>query len=145
MRHTIPSGDPAAIFDRALTVLLAQLERTKLATTDRPRKRRELALGSRHIAADVRREVWARDRSQCAFVSPDGHRCQERGFLELHHTAPYAVGGDATVATIELRCRAHNLYEAELDFGSPVRHRRRAKGTRAPRHRPDATPAGNGA
>ena len=33
MRHTIPSGDPAAIIDRALTVLLAQLERSKLAAT----------------------------------------------------------------------------------------------------------------
>ena len=30
----IPSGDPAAIFDRALTLLLADLERTKLAATD---------------------------------------------------------------------------------------------------------------
>src|ERR687897_2657830 len=40
MRHTIPDGDPAAIFDRALTVLLAELSRTKLAVTDRPRVER---------------------------------------------------------------------------------------------------------
>src|SRR5262249_44123036 len=33
LRHTIPNGDPAAIFDRALTVLLAQVEKSKLATT----------------------------------------------------------------------------------------------------------------
>ena len=31
LRHSIPNGDPAAIFDRALTVLLADLERARLA------------------------------------------------------------------------------------------------------------------
>ncbi|HEY8367958.1 MAG TPA: hypothetical protein VIM86_01445, partial [Thermodesulfobacteriota bacterium] len=44
-------------------------------------------------------------------------RCTERGFLEFHHVRPYAVGGAATVANIELRCRAHNGYEAERVFG----------------------------
>ena len=45
-------------------------------------------------------------------------RCTERGFLEFHHIVPYAVGGEATVEAIALRCRAHNQYEAEQDFGS---------------------------
>jgi hypothetical protein len=76
MRHTIPSGDPAAIIDRALTVLLTQLERSKLAATDRPRQGRGQTLGSRHITAAVRRAVWARDKNQCAFVSDDGRRCE---------------------------------------------------------------------
>ena len=88
MRHAIPNGDPAAIIDRALTVLLAQLERTKLAATDRPQTERGLTLGSRHVPARVRRAVWARDEGQCAFTAADGHRCQERGFLEFHHTHP---------------------------------------------------------
>ena len=30
---------------------------------------------------------------------------------------PYARGGATTAGNIELRCRAHNVYEAELDFG----------------------------
>ena len=127
----LPSGAPAAIIDRALTVLLTQLERSKLAATDRPRESRGLTLGSRHIPAAVRRAVWARDQNQCAFVSADGRRCEERGFLELHHTVPYAAGGEATVETIELRCRAHNLYEAELDFGPAVRLRRSSHETAA--------------
>ena len=33
MRHVIPDGDPAKIFDRALMVLLADLERKKFAAT----------------------------------------------------------------------------------------------------------------
>jgi len=127
MRHVVPDGNPAVIVERALTLLLAHLERTKLAAADRPRRGRELSLGSRHIPSAVRRAVWTRDGRQCAFIGADGRRCEARGFLELHHTAPYAAGGEATVQTIELRCRAHNLYEAELDFGPSVRDRRRER------------------
>ena len=34
-----------------------------------------------------------------------------------HHVHPYALGGDHSLETIELRCRAHNAYQAELDYG----------------------------
>jgi hypothetical protein len=37
LRHQIPDGDPAAIFDRALAALLEQLRRQKHAATRRPR------------------------------------------------------------------------------------------------------------
>jgi hypothetical protein len=117
LRHTIPSGDPAAIFDRALTLLLADLERTKLAAVDRPRTTRASSCSSRHIPAVVKREVWARDGGQCAFVGTTS-RCTERGFLEFHHVVPYAAGGATTVENLELRCRSHNAHEAELYFGS---------------------------
>jgi hypothetical protein len=116
LRHTIPNGDPAAIFDRALTLLLKEAERTKLAAAVRPRVSGPPRDGSRHIPAGVKREVWARDAGQCAFVGTNG-RCAERGFLEFHHVAPFAAGGPATTENIQLRCRAHNGYEAELFFG----------------------------
>ncbi|MBI3998336.1 MAG: hypothetical protein HY355_04825 [Armatimonadetes bacterium] len=117
LRHQIPDGDPAAIFDRALTVLLEALARQKFAATDRPRGSRGVAPGSRHIPAEVKRAVWMRDGGQCAFVSRTGRRCTEQGFLEFHHVAPYGAGGEATVDNIQLRCRAHNGYEAELYSG----------------------------
>jgi hypothetical protein len=41
----------------------------------------------------------------------------ERGFLEFRQGVPYAGGGNATEANIALRCRAHNGYEAEREFG----------------------------
>jgi hypothetical protein len=116
LRHTIPSGDLAAIFDRALTRLLADLERTKLAATQRPRETRATSPGSRHIPAAVRRDVWARDGGQCAFLGTNG-RCTERAFLEFHHVVPYAAGGGTTTENVELRCRSHNAYEAEQYFG----------------------------
>jgi 5-methylcytosine-specific restriction endonuclease McrA len=126
MRHTLPNGDPAAIIDHALTRLLAHLERTALAATDRPRASRPVNTRSRHIPAAVRRAVWARDEGQCTFVGPEG-RCRERGFLEFHHVEPYARGGRAAVPTITLRCRPHNQYEAEQEFGlRPSTYSRRA-------------------
>jgi len=118
LRHQIPDGDPAKIFDRALTALLDNLARQKLAATDRPREGRGIAAGSRHIPAEVKRTVWIRDGGRCAFVAHNGRRCAARGFLEFHHVMPYAAGGEPTAANIQLRCRAHNNYEAELYFGA---------------------------
>jgi hypothetical protein len=116
LRHTIPNGDPATIFDRALTLLVAELEKTKLAATARPRAHRPASPGSRHVPAAIKRAVWKRDGGQCAFVGGIG-RCTERGFLEYHHVVPYADGGATTTDNLQLRCRAHNAYEAEQHFG----------------------------
>jgi len=66
----------------------------------------------------VKRAVWYRDRGQCAFVSRSGVRCGEEEYLELHHIQPHALKGPATVANIALRCRRHNVYEAEVIFGA---------------------------
>jgi hypothetical protein len=118
LRHTIPSGDPAVVLDRALTSLLSQLEKTRMASTGQPRRARHAVAGSRHIPADIRRKVWARDGSQCAFVGTNGRRCTERGFLEIHHVVPFATGGASELDNVCLRCRAHNAYEAEQYFGS---------------------------
>ena len=128
LRHVIPNGDPAAIFDRALTLLLAELDRTRLAATKRPREEHPSARGSRHIPAAVRRAVWTRDEGRCAFKGPRG-RCTETGFLEFHHVVPYARGGPAVVENIELRCAAHNAYEVKLYFGlrQPTLVRERAE------------------
>ena len=117
LRHTIPNGDPAAIFDRALTLLVAELEKTKFAATARPQALRSAAPGSRHVPAAIKRAVWKRDGGQCAFEGGTG-RCTERGFLEYHHVVPYAEGGAATTDNLQLRCRSHNAYEAEQRFGS---------------------------
>jgi hypothetical protein len=71
IRHMVPNADPAAIFERALTLF---------------------------------------------FVGRNG-RCTERAFLEFHHVLPHAAAGKTSVGHLQLRCRTHNVYEAELFFG----------------------------
>jgi hypothetical protein len=149
LRREIPSGDPAVIFARAVALLLETVEKTKLAATTRPRPKRSIRPGtdsairtpiveSRHIPSDVKRDVWRRDAGQCAYVAPSGRRCDERAFLELHHVQPFAKQGPATVANIALRCRRHNQYEAEMEFGP------RPRATAAPVRESIASPAGMG-
>ncbi|MET0554766.1 MAG: hypothetical protein ABW221_17120 [Vicinamibacteria bacterium] len=126
LRHAIPSGDVAAIFDRALSELIEAHSRRKMAVVRRPqraRAARPTVEGSRNVTAEVKRAVWVRDAGRCAFVGTSGRRCSECAFLEYHHVVPYAVGGKATVANIQLRCRAHNGYEAEVFFGTDPRRR----------------------
>jgi hypothetical protein len=140
LRHVVPNGDPAVIFDRALTLLVQQLERQKLGAARRPRDQAsdrgdaasELAIRSargrrtRHVPAAVRRAVWARDNGQCAFVGVNG-RCTERSFLEFHHVVPHADAGAATADNVQVRCRAHNQYEADVWFGAGIVRERRGR------------------
>ena len=125
LRHSLPSGDLAVVLDRALELLVADLERRKAAEVKRPRKGTSLHSDSRHIPAEVRRAVWKRDGGRCAFAGAQ-RRCNETAFLEFHHLTPFAAGGEATTGNIELRCRAHNQHEAELFFGEPFLLRERA-------------------
>jgi hypothetical protein len=130
LSHAIPSGDDAAVLDRALTVLLVDLAKKKFADTPKPRRARAKDPRARDAAAAVKRAVWVRDLGRCAYIGPSGHRCNERRFVEFHHVDPYALGGEATVEKIELRCRRHNDYEGRLYFG-----KRRRDDTRAVREK----------
>jgi hypothetical protein len=116
LRHSMPDGDFGEVLDRALTLLVEDLERRRCAEVTRPRPGATVAGHTRHIPAAVKREVWRRDGGRCAF-SGGNRRCTETAFLEFHHVRPYADGGQATIGNIELRCRADNQYEATVVFG----------------------------
>jgi hypothetical protein len=117
LSHAIPSGDEAAVLDRALTALLVDLAKKKFADTRKPRRPRAKGARAREASAAEKRAVWVRDLGRCAYIGPSGHRCNERRFVEFHHVDPYALGGETTVDKIELRCRRHNDYEGRLYFG----------------------------
>ncbi|HXC52973.1 MAG TPA: hypothetical protein VN634_18955 [Candidatus Limnocylindrales bacterium] len=80
---------------------------------------------SRTIPAAVRREVWRRDSGRCCYLDGRGRRCRETSNIEFHHRAPFAMGGLPTSENIELRCAAHNQYQADLDFGRAFMDARR--------------------
>jgi hypothetical protein len=127
LRHAVPDGDPAEIVSRALDALLDDLLKQKFALTDRPRaggRSGDASVNAAYIPAEVKRAVFIRDGGRCAFKGTHG-RCGERAFLEFHHAVPRACGGQASVANIELRCRAHNGCEVDLWFGPGKRYRHR--------------------
>ena len=132
LRREIPNGDPGSIFDKALTLLLEDIARKKLGDSSTTRSRTGGNLLSRHVPAAVRRVVWLRDGGQCAFVARNGRRCRERAYLEFHHVRPFALGGETTPANLALRCRLHNAYEANFDFGRDVAWRGSKEGLHEP-------------
>ncbi len=141
MRHRNPAGDLETILDASFDLLLAKLERERLGKTSRPRraKRADPTMQAaahvatraparradagketarrRYITREVRREVFARDGEQCSYVDAQGNRCSARGFLELDHVHPKALGGTDDAANLRVRCRAHNQHYAEQVFG----------------------------
>ncbi len=122
LRNQIPDGDLAEIFGRALALLLEDAKRKKFALTSRPRGRSKSAkkpgTASRHIPAEIKRAVVARDGGRCAFAGPNGRRCGSRDFLEFHHIDPWARAKRHSIDRIELRCRGHNHLAALQDYGA---------------------------
>ena len=135
LAHAVPSGDLAEVLDRALDALIASLERRKFAATDKPRAARGSS-NPRYIPSHVKRAVRKRDQGRCTYVSPDGHRCEARKFLEYDHEQPLARGGQTTVRNVRLRCRAHNQLEAERVFGEGFMEDKRRSVQQAPRPTP---------
>jgi 5-methylcytosine-specific restriction endonuclease McrA len=115
--HAVPSGNVAEVLKRSLQALVCALEKRKFGATERPRARTSHANG-RSIPAELRREVHERDRGRCTFVGDRGHRCEATRALEFDHVVPVACGGETTAANLRLRCRAHNQFEAERQFGA---------------------------
>jgi 5-methylcytosine-specific restriction endonuclease McrA len=86
---------------------------------------------NRSIPAVVRREVWRRDSGRCCYVDVRGRRCGETSNVEFHHKFPFALSGLSTTGNIELRCAAHNQFQADLDFGRSFMDARRGKAATA--------------
>jgi len=131
LAHQIPSGDPAAIIARALDALLTQVHKRKTGIAARPRARKLAPTPrTRDIAAVLRREVWMRDEGRCSFLGEDGHRCNETRCLEFGHLHPWGKDGEHSPDNLALRCRAHNAFEADRDFGVSFMASKRKRKTR---------------
>jgi hypothetical protein len=126
MSHSNPSGDFAVMFDRALDLLVAKLERERFGKSSRPRQGEEPATmkpttpsetKTRYVTAKVRREVHERDGEQCTFVGTNGRRCPSRVFIQRDHVEAWAEDGGNDAANLRHLCWAHNKLYAERKFG----------------------------
>ncbi len=147
LRLRNPSGELAEVLDLALDALLEKLEKQKFGKTSRPRKAKARGedADARYVPNEVRRVVSERDAEQCAFVSDDGVRCTERGFLELDHRTMVCRGGQPTADGMRWLCAPHNQYEAERQLGADFmcakrEQARERRGGRTARPTTDARP-----
>ena len=108
-----PGPSPAAANDMAREA--ANLTPAHLAHAA-PAHGRDI-LARRFIPADIRHHIWLRDGGQCTHRFEDGGRCLERMMLEVDHKTMFCRGGEASVANLELKCRVHNHYLAEVALG----------------------------
>jgi hypothetical protein len=119
--------DPAVIVAKAIDVLHEKTLARKAAVTKRPQRGKPAKKRTRHIPAAVKRTVWKRDGARCAFVDGKGRRCSATGGLQFHHIKNWARGGEHAADEIELRCHAHNQYQAVLDYGAELMERCRGR------------------
>lgn len=93
------------------------LEAKRVAVQQVPTPPTSELKNTRYIQAEVKRQVWKRDQGQCSFKC-QGRRCEAKHFLEFDHIKPFALGGEATVENLRLRCRTHNQWAALKIFGA---------------------------
>ncbi|WP_394841942.1 hypothetical protein LZC95_33310 [Pendulispora brunnea] len=136
MRHANPSGELSVILERAIDLLLAELEKQRLGKTKRPVAKAPRSNTRRgYVTRSIRREVFQRDGEQCTFVDDAGRRCECRTFLELDHIEPRARGGSDGATNLRVRCKSHNAYAAERDFGRDYIEKKKAEQKSRPRQR----------
>src|SRR6266851_2986767 len=129
LRHRIPDGDVATIFETALDLLVEHVKKERFATG---RKARQTptedtdASCSRHIPDAIKREVFERDGARCTFTDEHGRRCAETSALEFDHRDGFARTRLHRADRIRLLCRAHNQHAAEQMYGRAFMERARA-------------------
>lgn len=62
----------------------------------------------RPISAGVRHTLNLRDEYQCSHVSPEGHRCAQRRWLQIHHVRLISEGGTNDVGNLRILCSFHH-------------------------------------
>jgi 5-methylcytosine-specific restriction endonuclease McrA len=117
LSHKIPDGDLAAVLREAIRCGIETHGKRRGAVAPARERKPRPSFDPRNIPASVRREVWKRDGGRCTFAGPDGRRCESRWQLQFDHVDPVALGGGSTADKLRLRCRPHNLLEAERVFG----------------------------
>jgi hypothetical protein len=62
------------------------------------------------IAAALLHQVNFRDQQRCTHQFPDGSRCNQSRWLEIHHRIPVSEGGENTFDNLTTLCSAHHRF-----------------------------------
>lgn len=117
LRHKYPEGKLEDILTEAIDLLLQKKDpERKVAAKPTSQNTKISDSNTRYVPQRVKLAVYHRDSGQCAYVSPEGRRCQERGAIEIDHIQPYALGGSTSVENLRLLCQNHNRWRAQKTF-----------------------------
>jgi 5-methylcytosine-specific restriction endonuclease McrA len=117
LSHKFPKG--ASFLEIFKYVMKYYKDREDLATNKPSRSvKTKPRTDTRHIPKAIQREVWQKDNGSCAFIGPNGRRCNSQHNLQFdHYPIPFARGGPSTVDNLRLLCAKHNRYTAEQLYG----------------------------
>ena len=111
LSHDIPSGDRLQLAKIAFTVLIAHLEKTKRAKTDKPRP--APSKPTKAVPRHASRTMFEEHGDQCCYVDErTGARCPSRAYIEHDHIDMRVHGGSHDPKNLRPFCRAHNLWIA---------------------------------
>lgn len=131
LSHQLPNDDLAALVERALDLLIADVKKKRFAVGCAPRTSPQASSGpakTRHVPDAIKRAVFERDQGRCTFVDARGRRCAETRGIELDHVEGFARTHRHSVEGIRLRCRAHNAHAADEMYGRRFMERARERG-----------------
>lgn len=70
----------------------------------------ELVTRREAIPAATLHQVYERDQGRCAHILPNGLRCNQARWLEIHHRVPVSQGGTNSPENLITLCRNHHEY-----------------------------------
>lgn len=73
------------------------------------------------MPATVKHQVVRRDRGQCSFVDPQGKRCAETRWVDIHHVKPVALGGTHEPENLATLCFHHHRLFHDQNRYIPIR------------------------
>lgn len=103
--HQMPSGKM-----QDLLKTLIQIAKREVT----PRKHVTIKTRSRHIPAEVKREMEKTRHLGCNYLDANtGERCASKHFLQVDHLKPYSLGGTHELENLQWLCGFHNRHRFE--------------------------------
>jgi hypothetical protein len=118
LSHSHPGAGAEEILEAGLDLLIERQARRR-GIVEKPRTAGPSSRPAKggHVAASVKRAVWARDGGRCQWPVGGGGVCGSTLRVELDHVVPRARGGPSTEGNLRVLCRIHNGLAARQALG----------------------------
>jgi hypothetical protein len=69
---------------------------------------KEIPFQRMRLKAQIRHQVVLRDEARCTYADPNGRRCPQRKWLQVHHRISVRAGGQNQLGNLQTLCFAHH-------------------------------------